>query len=76
MIPIVEKAIESCDTKDALSEVGLLAGLAVAIYGAYKYVKSVEPEMKNSGILAATAGGIFMIGSFNLRNTTCKYRYE
>jgi len=32
MIPIIEKVIESCETKDNLSEIGLLDGLTVAIW--------------------------------------------
>ena len=76
MIPIIEKVIESCEIKDNLSEIGLLAGLTVAIHGIYKAVKSTDEEIRNSSITAAAVGGIFMIGSLSLKNTSCKYSYK
>ena len=76
MIPIIEKVISSCETKDTMSEIGLLAGLVVAVYGTYKVIKSSDEQMKSAGITAAAVGGIFMIGSLNLKNTLCKYQYQ
>jgi len=76
MIPIIEKTIQRCETKDAMSEIGLLSGLIVAIYGTYKAIKSTDEQMKSNGITAAAVGGIFMVGSLSLKNTSCKYRYQ
>ena len=79
MIPIIENIVKSCDTKDALSEIGFLAGILVAGYGIYTCFKDTSnTENVESGLIAASTGSVFIIGSYIVRNIdgSCAYQYE